>query len=80
MWPRDKAAWAEALCRRLSVPARRLAAVGDSMGDLDILQNAAHRVFVGDSLPSGLAEVYHAPRADLLTVAQWILQRLDAKV
>lgn len=79
VWPRDKASWAEALCQRLSIPAGRLAAVGDSTGDLDILQIAAHRVFVGASLPSGLVEVYHAPGADLLTVAQWILQRLDAE-
>ncbi len=78
VWPRDKATWAQALCRQLSIPAHRLVAVGDSSGDANMLQIAAHRVFVGDNLPPELADVYHAPRADLLTVARWILDRLNA--
>ena len=77
VWPRDKATWAEALCRQLSIPAHRLVAVGDSSGDADLLELAAHRVFVGEVLPRELAGVYHAARADLLTIARWILERLD---
>jgi uncharacterized protein len=78
VWPRDKARWAQALCRQLSIPATRLVAVGDSSGDADMLQIAAHRVFVGDRVPPEIADVYHAPGANLLTVVRWILDRLDA--
>ncbi len=78
VWPRDKATWAHALCRQLSVPSHRLVAVGDSRGDVNILEIAAHRVFVGENLPPEITDVYHAPHADLLTVARWILDRLDA--
>ena len=78
VWPRDKARWAQALRRQLSIPANRLVAVGDSSGDADMLQIAAHRVFVGDRVPPAIADVYHAPAANLLTVVRWILDRLGA--
>jgi HAD superfamily phosphoserine phosphatase-like hydrolase len=77
VWPRDKATWAQALCRRLSIPPHRLVAVGDSSGDVELLRIAAHRVFVGENLPPELPDVYHAPRADVLAVTWWIMRRLD---
>lgn len=77
VWPRDKATWAPALGRQLAIPTHRLVAVDDSSGDVNVLRLAAHRVFLGDEMPAELADIHHAPRADLLAIAWWILPRLD---
>ena len=75
-WPRDKATWVKGLRDTLRVPASRVAAIGDSLGDLDMLCAVGHPVFVGDTLLSELPDVTHFPGADISTVARWITERL----
>lgn len=79
-WPRDKATWIEGLRAMLRIPSDRVAAVGDSSGDIDMLRAARHSVFVGAILPDELHEVSHLPGADIVTVAEWIVGRLTARV
>jgi imidazolonepropionase-like amidohydrolase len=75
-WPRDKVTWIQGLRDTLRIPASRMAAIGDSGGDVEMLQAVRHPVFVGVTLPSGLPGVAHLPGADIATVAQWIIERL----
>ena len=75
-WPRDKATWVEGLRDTLGVPASRVAAIGDSRGDLDMLCAVGHPAFVGATLLSELPGVTHFPGADIITVAHWINERL----
>lgn len=73
VWGRDKAAWAIDLARALDLPAARLAAVGDSATDADLLRTAAIRVFVGKTPPEEISPAVHLPDADLRDVAWWVL-------
>jgi HAD superfamily phosphoserine phosphatase-like hydrolase len=75
-WPRDKVTWIHGLRDTLRIPASRMAAIGDSGGDIEMLQAVRHPVFVGTTLPSGLPGVTHLPGADIATVAHWIIERL----
>jgi HAD superfamily phosphoserine phosphatase-like hydrolase len=78
-WPRDKVTWIHGLRDTLRIPASRVAAVGDSGGDVEMLQAVRHPVFIGATLPSGLPGVTHLPGADIATVAQWIIERLTVE-
>ena len=78
-WPRDKVPWIQGLRDTLRVPASRVAAVGDSGGDVEMLRAVRHPVFVGATLPGGLPEVTHLPGADIVTVAQWIINKLTSE-
>ena len=76
-WPRDKATWVEGLRDTLRVPVSRVAAIGDSRGDVDMLRAVGHPGFVGATPPGELPGVTHFPEADILTVAHWIIERLS---
>ena len=73
VWPRDKARWMRELAAAHGVRPDRIAAIGDSKGDLEMLHAASLRVFVGSTVPSGLGEVIHAPNANLCQVADRII-------
>jgi len=75
-WPRDKVTWIQGLRDTLRIPESRVAAIGDSGGDIEMLQAVRHPVFVGATLPSGLPGVTHLPGADIATIAHWIIERL----
>jgi phosphoserine phosphatase len=75
-WPRDKVTWIHGLRATLRIPASHVAAVGDSGGDIEMLRAVRHPVFVGATLPDGLPKVTHLPEADIVMVAQWIIQTL----
>ena len=69
--PEDKPVWTLALARRLGVEARCVAAVGDSAGDIPLLQAVPVGVFVGATVPPPLAgKVVHLPGADIRDVAR----------
>lgn len=74
VWPRDKGSWLLEQATELSIPADRIAAIGDSSGDTDLLRVASLRVFVGDSVPADLTRVHHLPGDGLERVARLILE------
>jgi phosphoserine phosphatase len=73
-WPETKATWFESLAITVGCDRHETAAVGDSAGDVQLLNEAGVAVFVGRDLPSGLeAPVVHMPGADLRAVAELLL-------
>jgi HAD superfamily phosphoserine phosphatase-like hydrolase len=78
-WPRDKVTWIQGLRDALRISASRVAAIGDSGGDVEMLRAVRHPVFVGATLPGGFPEATHLPGADIVTVAQWIIKKLASE-
>lgn len=75
VWPEDKARWMRELADSLGVPQGRVAAVGDSAGDQEMLEAADLPVFVGENLPVGSVQWSHLPGADIDHVARFVLER-----
>jgi phosphoserine phosphatase len=73
IWPEDKAPWVRRLAERLEVPPGRTAAVGDSVGDLQMLRAVGVPVFVGRELPSAQQGWLHFPEADIEAVARHLV-------
>jgi HAD superfamily phosphoserine phosphatase-like hydrolase len=73
VWPRDKARWLEVLAAELGVPQARVAAVGDSASDADLLAAAALRFFVGAGAPPPLPGLAHRPAGDVAAIAREVL-------
>lgn len=78
VWPEDKPAWMERLASRLQVQSENVAAVGDSFGDVAMLQAASLPFYVGTYPPPG-TKFLHRPGANVLTLAQEILSMWGAK-
>lgn len=70
---RDKARYLRKLMGATGIPRDRVAAVGDSLGDVEMLREASLRFFVGKEAPE-LESVHHLPDADLTLVADRILE------
>jgi len=76
VWPEDKPRWLEEQCAATNTRALGVAAVGDSLGDVPLLNSVGLPIFVGKTLLKGLpAETVHLPDADIRDVAQLILNR-----
>lgn len=73
-WPRNKSEWVRELSGNLGIPIKRVAAVGDSKGDVEMLKAVRYPVFVGKSLPTELEGVRHIPNGDIVSVAEWIIE------
>jgi phosphoserine phosphatase len=73
VWGRDKARWLNELVFRNDVSPTRVAAVGDSRGDIEMLQAANLSFFVGRNELPGLDSATHLPEADLRAVSAQIL-------
>ncbi|MGH6611809.1 MAG: HAD family hydrolase [Burkholderiaceae bacterium] len=73
VWGRTKGQWVRELARELAVPPTRIAAVGDSHGDADLLRAADLRFFVGERLPAEVDRVVHIPAADLREVSSRVV-------
>ena len=71
-WPADKAVWLRELAVTLGVRMGRVAAVGDSSGDLHMLKAVGHPYWVGHDMPAGLI-ASHYPEGDIERVAQDIV-------
>jgi HAD superfamily phosphoserine phosphatase-like hydrolase len=70
----DKAAWLERLARERGIDRGRIAAVGDSVGDVPMLRVAGTAIFVGAALCAGApSHVRHLPSCDIRDVARAIL-------
>jgi HAD superfamily phosphoserine phosphatase-like hydrolase len=72
VWPEDKRVWMERLASRLQVQTENVAAVGDSFGDVPMLQAASMAFYVGLHPPPGTT-VLHRPAANVLVLAREIL-------
>jgi HAD superfamily phosphoserine phosphatase-like hydrolase len=73
VWPRDKPRWLDSVLSALGVPRARVAAVGDSGSDTDLLAAAALRFFVGRDAPPSLRGLVHRPEGDIEQIAREIL-------
>ncbi len=73
VWPRDKGRWLLAQADRVGVAHDRVAAIGDSAGDRELLLAASLRVCVGVTVPPGVGDVWHVPNGDLVAVAERII-------
>lgn len=72
-WPQDKHRWLAERARQLGVELGDVAAVGDSLGDVEMLRLVGHPFFVGSIKPDVLANVPHFPDGDIHTIAQHIV-------
>jgi HAD superfamily phosphoserine phosphatase-like hydrolase len=79
-WPHEKATWARTLGERLHVPLHRIAGIGDSAGDVEMLRAVGTPIFVGQTLPLTLQGVTHFPNADMRTIAHWLIARWQQSV
>ena len=70
---RDKARYLRELIVTTRIARDRVAAVGDSSGDIEMLLEADLRLFVGKEAPA-LEGVIHLPDADIKVVADAILE------
>jgi phosphoserine phosphatase len=73
VWPRDKARWLEGVAAELGVPRARIAAVGDSTSDADLLAAAELRFFVGRGAPPTLPGLVHRPAGDIAAIAREVI-------
>lgn len=68
--PDDKPRWTDELRSRLAIPRGRVAAVGDSSGDIPLLRAASHAYFVGNDVPEGLRDLaIHMPDGNIRDIA-----------
>lgn len=72
-WPEDKASYLEALLSALGLSPKALAAVGDSWGDIPMLNLASKSYFVGYDLPSELRHTAHWPDGNIDHIVSNIL-------
>ena len=72
-WPHDKPAWLTGYANDLGIELAEVAAVGDSHGDVPMLEKVGHPVFVGAQLPTQISHALHRPNADLREIAETIL-------
>jgi phosphoserine phosphatase len=73
VWKNDKADWLRHLMMEHALPLNRVAAVGDTVLVVPMLQAAGLPFFVGARVPPELEWVIHVPGADLRVIADQIL-------
>jgi phosphoserine phosphatase len=79
IWPTDKAHWAKRLREELRIQKGRMAAVGDSSGDIELLTTSDQAFYLGRDLPMELDGCVHLPNANILVVCEHILKRFSIK-
>lgn len=72
-WPEDKATYLQNLLARLHLGRNALAAIGDSYGDIPMLNLAPKSYFVGSDFPSDLRHAEHWPDANIDHIVSGIL-------
>jgi len=77
-WGQTKADFLGRLMRQLQIPAERVAAIGDSSGDIPMLELAGLRFFIGKIRPE-IPDALHVPGADIRTIADKILETWSHK-
>lgn len=72
-WPEDKPVWLAGLLSELGASPDQLVVVGDSTGDIPMLQLGRCGYFVGKTMPVALPHVLHWPQANILSLVEHIL-------
>ncbi len=75
-WPEDKAIYLNSLLAELKLSHGSLAAVGDSHGDIPMLNLASRSYFVGETRPQELLHAEHWPDAGIDDIVEDMLARL----
>lgn len=75
-WPEDKAIYLNSLLAELKLEQEALAAVGDSHGDIPMLNLASRSYFVGKVPPQELLHAEHWPDADIDEIVLDMLARV----
>ena len=74
VWVQTKGTWLLKLANDLGVEQRRIAAVGDSSGDIELLKVSALRFFVGSRQLDSVTDVTYLPVADIRVIAERIIR------
>ncbi|WP_428429558.1 HAD family hydrolase [Pararhizobium sp.] len=72
-WPEDKAIYLNSLLAELKLTRESLAAVGDSYGDIPMLNGASRSYFVGEVRPQELLHAAHWPDANIADIVEDML-------
>lgn len=75
VWAEDKAQFLRSLSYQLGLPQSRVAAVGDSSGDFDMLDVAGESIFVGPSTAQCAGSWKHMPNANISEIAEYLMER-----
>lgn len=73
VWPRDKGRWLRDVSSELGVAGARVAAVGDSISDRELLSAASLRFFVGLGVAPSLPAVNHRPGGNIEAISRDIV-------
>ena len=63
----------------LGLPQSRIAAIGDSSGDFDMLNVAGEPIFVGTSTAQCAGSWRHMPNANISEIAEYLIERWQLK-
>ena len=64
-WPNDKPRWVMKKAIELGIKENEIAVIGDSVGDVPMLQKFVNSYFVGNDVPDGLSSVMHYPNGNI---------------
>lgn len=73
-WPEDKGIWLNGLCGELKISRSNTAAVGDSWGDLYMLEQAGYAYYVGEHVPTELGYANHYPNGRIDEIVEHMME------
>jgi len=79
VWAEQKAQFIQNLSSQLKIPFTRIAAVGDSSGDFDMLNIAGEAIFVGSSAQQCSKNWLHLPNANIVDIAECLIKKWHLK-
>ena len=75
VWAEQKAQFIQKLSSQLEIPLTRIAAIGDSSGDFDMLNLAGEAIFVGGSALQCSDNWLHIPNANIVEIAKYLIDK-----
>lgn len=79
VWAEQKAQFVQKLSAQLNIPLARIAAVGDSSGDFDMLEIAGMPIYVGTSSQQHQNDWLCLPNANIMDIAQHLIKEWNLK-
>ncbi|MCP4334861.1 MAG: HAD-IB family phosphatase [Gammaproteobacteria bacterium] len=79
VWAEQKAEFLQRLSSELGLPQSRIAVIGDSSGDFDMLKVAGEPVFVGTGIEQCVESWKHMPNANISEIAEYLIERWQLK-